>query len=558
MVSMESGPGTSFTLPHLRIHCVFASVRSCARVPKSVERCRRARETIREVPPMDEHPLGPDTNLPDTGTRDHSPSSPEQRGEQFLRAVIDSALDAFISIDQHGVIVEWNRQAESMFGWSRDEAVGRAIAETIIPVHHRQAHTEGLKRLVETGEGTVLNRRLTLSALRRDGTEFPVELAISNPIQVGPQHYIHAFVRDATEHNKVVGAVRVSEALYHSLVDCLPIHVTRSNLEGRIIYANKTFCDMVGVREQEILGKTNRDLSPPEMAEKYDRDDRRVAETGEVFADIEENTIAGKDYFFELRKTPVRDATGKIVATQAIFWDVTEREQARAALARSHRDLDEFVAVVSHDLHAPMRAVVSYCQLLQQRYKGQPDDVAEEYVRYVMEGAKRMQTLIDALRRYARVTRKDTLHRPVDCERVLADAESNLEVEIKERTATVTHDPLPTVKGDPTQLMQLFQNLIGNAIKYCQQSRPMVHVRAEESDDAWQFSVRDNGIGIDLTKVKDIFRIFQRLHSEEAEFSGTGIGLATCKRIVERHGGEIHVESNPGEGSVFRFTVAKG
>ncbi len=506
---------------------------------------------------MDELHSDPDKDAGEPSPSVGSDSSSTDRREEYLRSIIDSAMDAFVSIDQHGVIVEWNRQAESMFGWSRDEAIGRGIAETIIPEDLRQEHARGLRRLVETGKSTLLNRRLRLSALRRDGTEFPVVLAISGFVQVGQQRYVNAFVRDATEQSQALDAVRESEALYHSLVDCLPIHVTRSDLDGHIIYVNKTYCDMAGLQEKDILGKTNQDLSPPDMAQKYDLDDRRVAETGEVFSDIEENTIAGKDYFFEVRKTPVRDANDLIVATQAIFWDVTEREQARAALARSHRDLDDFVAIVSHDLHAPIRAVVSYCQLLQLRYEGQLDDVADEYIGYVMEGAKRMQELIDALRRYARVTRKDKPHQSVDCERALADAEANLELEIKEHGARISHDPLPNVSGDPTQLMQLFQNLIGNAIKYCESRQPEIRVWSLETDDAWQFHVRDNGIGIDLTRVEDIFRIFQRLHKGEVEFAGTGIGLATCKRIVERHGGEIHVESSPGEGSVFRFTIAK-
>jgi len=253
-------------------------------------------------------------------------------------AIIESTLDAFVAMDAEGRVMEWNRQAELIFGWSRDEALGRTVAEMIIPGQHRAAHLAGLSRFLATGEGVVFNQRLVVSAMRRDGAEFPAELTLLEPHRNGDSSIFHAFVRDITKIVDVADSLRGSESLYHSLVDRLPINVTRKNLSGRITFVNRTFCELVGRSEDELVGKTDHDLSPPELAEKYCRDDRQVAETCEVFHAIEENWLQGRARYFEVWKIPVQDPSGRVIETQAVFWDVTEREENRIALARE-RDL---------------------------------------------------------------------------------------------------------------------------------------------------------------------------------------------------------------------------
>jgi signal transduction histidine kinase len=231
-----------------------------------------------------------------------------------------------------------------------------------------------------------------------------------------------------------------------------------------------------------------------------------------------------------------------------------ELKEANASLLHSNRELEQFAYVASHDLQEPLRAVNSYTQLLARKYEGNLDAKADKYIGYIIEGATRMQQLINDLLEFSRVGTRAKELKPTDCEAVLSQVRDNLKVAIAESNAVVTHEPLPTVMGDETQLIQLLQNLISNAIKFRREEPPRVHVSAVQREKEWAFEVRDNGIGMESEYFERIFMIFQRLHSR-SEYPGNGIGLANCKKIVDRHGGCIWVESTPGVGTTFHFTI---
>lgn len=229
-------------------------------------------------------------------------------------------------------------------------------------------------------------------------------------------------------------------------------------------------------------------------------------------------------------------------------------EQSVAELGRSNAELQQFAYVASHDLQEPLRMVSSYTQLLAKRYKGKLDADADDFIAFAVDGASRMQRLIQDLLAYSRVSTRGFDRRRTHMENALEQATDNLRLAVKEAGAVVTHDQLPAVMADERQLTQLFQNLLGNAIKFRGEEPPLIHVSAKRLDNDWVFSVQDNGIGIDPQYADRIFIIFQRLHNRE-EYPGTGIGLAICRRIVERHGGRIWVESAPGKGATFSFTL---
>ncbi len=258
-----------------------------------------------------------------------------------------------------------------------------------------------------------------------------------------------------------------------------------------------------------------------------------------------------------------KDNNGKAVKMTGVCFDITEMkkgaEQAlfrlNEDLTRSNRELEQFAYVASHDLQEPLRMVSSFTQLLAIRYKEKLDTEANEFIQFAVDGALRMQNLINDLLEYSRIETKGKKLSVTDMQNVLGQTINNLNIKIKEQNALITNDDLPIIIADGGQMVQLFQNLIGNSLKFCQTS-PRIHISAKEDKNHYLFSVKDNGIGIDSQYFEKIFQVFQRLHSKE-EYGGTGIGLAICKRIVERHGGKIWVESKPGEGTIFNFTILK-
>jgi signal transduction histidine kinase len=243
-----------------------------------------------------------------------------------------------------------------------------------------------------------------------------------------------------------------------------------------------------------------------------------------------------------------------LVDLQASQTLVTQLNKQADELARSNRDLEQFAYVASHDLQEPLRKVSGFCELLRTRYRGQLDERADQYIDFAVDGARRMSRLISDLLAFSRVGRSQPTRQELECQALLDQALRNLATQIAETDAEITHDALPVVRGEATLLITVFQNLIGNAIKFRGEQAPKVHVGVTRRDDHWQFRVSDNGIGIDPAYAEKVFVIFQRLHAKE-EYPGTGIGLALCRKIIEYHDGEIWLDPEQPEGTAFCFTL---
>lgn len=380
------------------------------------------------------------------------------------------------------------------------------------------------------------------------------------------------------EDGKVMGIVgtltditedKEREEQFQLVVESAPCGMIMVNAEGRITLINAQIEVLFGYSRNELLGNRIEQLIPgrfrnahPEMRDTYSHDPsvRSMGKGRDLFGLRKDGT----EFAVEVGLNPIRKDDGVFVL--ATIVDITERKEAEqqlaqqaAELTRSNHELEQFAYVASHDLQEPLRMVSSYCGLLSRRYKGKIDQDADEFIEFAVDGAKRMKALIDDLLTYSRVGRRGMELVAIDATKIAQMAVVNLQMAIKEKGAVIQCDPLPTVLADQTQLIQVFQNLIGNALKFCREQPPVIRISAcrmsgGKSVTRWQFSVQDNGIGFDPQYGERVFIIFQRLHTR-AEHPGNGMGLAIVKKIIERHGGKIWVESTPGSGTTFFFTL---
>jgi PAS domain S-box-containing protein len=375
-------------------------------------------------------------------------------------------------------------------------------------------------------------------------------------------------VHDITERKQAEEKLRLSEERLASILGSLLDGIITVDEQQRITLLNPAVERLFGCRAADLLGQPLDRLIPERFRAAHTAHIRAFGQSNVTRRKMGER-IAVYGRRADGEEFPIEAAISQTeVAGQKLFTvilrDITERKRAEAALtqrteelARSNQDLEQFAYVASHDLQEPLRAVAGCVQLLQKRYQGKIDERADEFIAHAVEGAQRMRQLIDDLLAFSRVGTRGGPLQPVDSGATLAAALANLTVAIHESGAVITHDPLPTVTADPTQLTLLLQNLISNAIKFRREGSPRIHVGAQHQDNHWVLSVRDNGIGIEPQYFERIFGIFQRLHTRR-EYAGTGIGLAICKKIVERHGGCIWVESVLGAGCTFYCSLPDG
>lgn len=474
--------------------------------------------------------------------------------------LFEYAPDAIVVIDAQGGITRLNKRAERLFGYTRSELTGKHYTD-LVPERYREEYAGRMQAYMVEPSIQDLGGALELYAIKKDGAEFPIALALG-PLETVSETLFLCIVRDVSERKMLESTCAESEERYRSLVELSPDAIA-IHRDGKVLFCNAAGARLLRLPSAEaLIGMNIADIVHPDYHHVMAR---RIEEVraGQVVPFVEEKFVRADGSLLDVEVISTGFTYHGHPAVQSIVRDITARKAAEQRLTRtmqelagSNQELEQFAYAASHDLQEPLRMITSFTQLLEKRYKDKLGSDADEFIGYIVDGASRMQAMISDLLDYSRVGTRGRPFRPTDCERVLEQALANLKMAIDESGAVVTHDPLPVLTADETQLVQLLQNLIGNAVKFRSREPPRVHVSAREEQDEWLLTVRDNGIGIEPQFHEQIFHIFQRLHSGQ-KYPGTGIGLAIAKRIVERHGGRIWVESEPGKGSTFRFTISK-
>ena len=447
----------------------------------------------------------------------------------------------------------WSEELYRIFGHEPQAFVPKykTFFEAVHP-EDRKAVREDVQTVLASGSGSGIDFRVV-----RPGGEVRTVHAIYEVVHSAsgrPQKLVGT-VHDVTERRRTEEVLRQSEERFRAMIQNASDIVTILEADGTIRYESPAIERVLGYTPEELVGTNAFDHVHPDDLEAVMLAFAEALEKGSPTASAEMR-FRHKDgswrYFEAVGSNLLGEPAirGLVVNSR----DVTERKQYEDELQRSNAELEQFAYVASHDLQEPLRMVSSYTQLLARRYREQLDPDAEEFIGYAVDGAERMQRLINDLLSYSRVGTRGREPAPTELSLVMEAAVANLRLAVEESGAQVASDTLPSVMGDRPQLTQLFQNLIGNAIKFRGEEPPEVHVGTERQDGEWLISVRDNGIGLDPEHADRVFVIFQRLHGRR-KYEGTGIGLAICKRIVERHGGKIWVESTPGAGSTFYFTL---
>ena len=376
-----------------------------------------------------------------------------------------------------------------------------------------------------------------------------------------PQESEHEFGDEKATYPSLVDSLRASEARYRELFENANDLVFTVDFDGTFTSMNRTAEDTTGFSRSELVGSDISVLVPPQYVERVREMMRHKITTRErTRYEIEIVAKDGRHIPIEIGSRLIYE-NGKAVGIQGIARDVSDRKKAEeqlkrtiAELERSNQELQLFAGVASHDMHAPLRRIAGFGRLLREKKSGQLDEEGREWIDFVVSGAEQMQQLIDDLLAYSRYGASWKPAERVDCKSAVQSAMGNLTDAVSESGAQLKTETLPVVMGDRVALVQLFQNLIENAIKYRSDDPPRIEISASRQDELWLFRIKDNGIGIAREHHERIFDAFRRLHSED-EYGGTGIGLATCKKIVERFGGQIWIESEIGLGAEFLFTL---
>lgn len=486
-----------------------------------------------------------------------------KRSELHFRTLIDNISEIITVLDSKGKIIYQSSSIELVLGYSMEETIGKSYFDFINPddipvllkvfkdivkkpgasrtLEYRFRHKNGSWRILEVTGRTFIDDSGSISiiATSRDITE--------------RKHQEEALIKAQAE----AAAAKTAKETIDSMMD--PVVIT--DLLGNITQFNYAFTDLFGYNS-EMIGEHPKRIIIEKDVPKVQKGIVECIKSGfvknfECIAVSKEK----KEFLVLFNITLLKNSTDDPIGLILVARDITERKEAEQKLRqtledleRSNAELEQFAYVASHDLQEPLRMISSFLQLLERRYKDKIDEDANEFIAYAVDGASRMQQMINDLLQYSRVGTRGKPFEKIDSKITLDLAIRNLSVAINENDAVITYDSLPIIMVDPTQLVQVFQNLIGNAIKFRRDDQPKIHISAERKENEWIFSVKDNGIGIESKHFDRIFSIFQSLHNKST-YPGSGIGLSICKKIIERHGGRIWVESKPGKGSIFYFSI---
>jgi PAS domain S-box-containing protein len=467
------------------------------------------------------------------------------RSREELELVIDNIPGLVFLKDTKNNFLTVNRYAAQAYGKTKEELYGASLF-TLHPEAEARKYFKDDLAVIQS-RTPIINMMEPWTAGGRSGWLLTSKMPIMDPS--GNVERILGIALDVTETRILENRLEESETRYRAIFEQSPEGITATESDGRFVMVNSSFCDMTGYAEADLAGLRIQDLLTDQ-----DTAGRILAPAGGPSPLRMETQLRRKDGTLLWASLSVSHLlVGGRGLVQCLVSDISRQKEAELALIESNKELEHFAYVASHDLQEPLRMVSSYTQLLAKRYKDKLDADANEFIDFAVDGAVRMQQLIHSLLEYSRLTRSPAPPVSVDCNAILDRVLTDHSIAISESGARIERGPLPVLQGTPGHLTQLFSNLIGNALKFRGSDPPFIRVTAERIPGMWEFAVADNGIGIESRYFDRIFAMFQRLHPRDA-FPGTGIGLAICKKIVDRNGGRIWIESEPGKGTRFIFT----
>lgn len=477
-----------------------------------------------------------------------------------LDAILDTVLDGIITIDPKGMVLSFSSGAQKIFGYAPDEVIGKNI-NILMPEPYHGEHDGYVSNYVTSGTKKIIGIGREVAGKRKNGSIFPMELGV-NEAQAGDHRLFVGIVRDITEKKQLMANLAGQMAAIDKVQAIIEL-----DLDGRILSANRIFLEIVGYTLGELQGQHHRIfLSPEERnSDAYEAFWRALRDGQYQQGEFKRLGKNGKEVWIQGSYNPILDENGKPCKVVKYATDITARKLVEAqiqrymqALQRSNQELDDFAYIASHDLKEPIRGLSNNALFVLEDYAGKIEEDGTKRLKRMVHLCKRMEQLVDDLLYFSRLGRQDLAVQQVDLNQVIQDIVLMMETTLQEKNAEILiSTPLPSITCDVPRVTEVFRNLITNAVKYNISDRKTVKIGlAPESTDARQvFYVKDNGIGIEERFYNDIFRIFKRLNEEDDSSKGTGVGLTFVKKIIERHGGSIWLNSAPGLGTTFYFTL---